>query len=338
VGQVVKKNTRRTRKTTNRFAYILLHLSRKDVQIFLICVGGATLLWFVNALTKDRSEVISYPIEFIYDRKQYVEVKPLPSTIRIAIKGTGWQILRKILRIRVKPVQYVLENPAQPIKRYILASQLRRNVTESLKEVRLEDILNDTIPIVMDKKASRVIEIELDSINIPLAKGYRINNSITINPKKITFTGPEKMVRALPSPFYLGVEGLVIDDNFEKMIRINIPSDTHKLIQKNTNEVLVKFDIEAFSQQKYTTIVQLKNFPATSKFFLKNEHRLLEVNYSFAKENTSKIRLQDFKIMADFDTFNPRDSSVALTLAGKPQLIAERDIKFKRRIKLDYAP
>ncbi len=338
MGQVLKKNTRRFRKTTNRFTYILLHLNRKDVQVFLICMGGATLLWFVNALTKDRSEIISYPIEFIYDRKQYVEVKPLPSTIRLAVKGTGWQVLRKILRIRVKPIQYVLENPAQPVKRYILASQLRRNVSALLKEVRLEDILNDTIPIVMDKKISRLLEIELDSINIPLAKGYRINNPITINPKKITFTGPEKMVMALPSPFYLGVEGLVIDNNFEKMIRVNIPTDTHQLIQKNAQEVLVKFGVEAFLQKKHTTIVEVKNFPNKSKFFLKNEHRLLEINYSFAKEDIGKIRLQDFKITADFETFNPRDSSVALTLTAKPELIAEKDIKFKRRIKLDYAP
>jgi hypothetical protein len=338
VGQTVKKNTRRLRKTTNRLTYLLWHLNRKDVQVFLVCLVGATGLWFINALTKDRSEVISYPIEFIYDREQYVELKPLPSTIRIGVKGSGWQILRKIFRVRVKPVQYVLDNQTQPLKRYLLAAQLRRDVASMLKEVRLEEILNDTIPIVMDKKASRVIEIALDSTNIPLAKGYRVRQNIQIEPKKITFTGPEKMIQALPSPFYLAVQGLVIADDFEKMLRIVIPADTHSLIKKNFDEVLVKFAVETFSQQKHTTIVQLKNFPPQSKFFLKNEHRLLEINYSFAKENTSKIRLQDFKVVADFATFSPQDSSVALTLAGKPEWVAEENIQFKRRIKLDYAP
>ena len=334
----VKKNTRNLRLFAQRLAYLLLRIKKQNLQVFLYCFIGATLLWVMNYLNKERAEVISYPIEFVYDRTKYIEIKKLPNTIKLSVKGTGWQILRKMFRVKSKPIRYNIPYPTHPTRSFLLLSQIQKDIADALKDVKVEEIIHDTVHIKMDKKYTRIIEILVDSVTAPLAKNHRITSSIQIKPNLIVFSGPEKMVRTLPSPLILELGSLVIDENFEKNIPINLPLDTNQLIKKNRESVKISFSVSPYLTQSEKVMINLKNFPAKSSFYLSPNRRQIEISYIVDKQDAEKINPQDFKLVADYETFNPRDSSIAIQLATKPKVIKEEDIRFKRRIKLDYAP
>lgn len=333
---MIKKNQGIKRKAITNLSHPLFNLKKKDLKIFMVCVLAATMLWFFNALNRERTEVIAYPIHFKYDKKHYVEVSPLPSKIYLSVKGSGWQIMKKVLRIGVTPIVYELHNPINRNRPYLVASQLRRTINNRVQDVRVEDILTDTISVVMDKYYERDLEVCIDSSAIALKKNHRITSKIHINPTTVKLTGPEKSLRQLSNPFMLSIGNKTISADVAQEVPLHLNITHENIIHKSAKEIEVAFQVTPFIEQKTQLIVNLVNFPTKPRFKLHHKHQKITVTYLFKKEDIGKIRLADFKIVADFKSFRKKDSTVALSLQQKPSFIQKKDIHIHtKRVKLD---
>ena len=322
-------------KASVKITDIFFHPERKKIQAFVFCVLGATLLWFVNALSKERIEVINYPIEFIYNHKKYTSLQEFPKDIPLNIKGSGWQIMKKALRIRVTPIKYEIKDPLNN-PNYILGSTLRADVAKILDDVRLEGILVDTIFIALDQRLNRTFRLALDSSSISLKEGYRLIEPIEIYPDKIALNGPKKVLNELPDPLLVKIKARQINKKITEQAQLEIQHDYAHLVSRDTENIQVMINPTQFITQKKSLIIDIANFPKNSPYSLHRDHRITEISYAFPKKDIGKIRLSDFRIFADFESFRPTDTTVSLVLKSKPAFIKHQDIIFKPRVKLDY--
>jgi hypothetical protein len=308
--------------------------------VYLYCLLGAVMLWFFHALSKPQHQIIEYPIKFEYDDAQYIPIHSLPRTIKIRIKGSGWHVLLKQLGLNTPPIKYVIMQPIHRAKPYILTSILKDNLVKHLGDVTLDEIITQRIPIVMDRKTTRLILLTLNPKHIALAPNHRIVSPILIQPERIAITGPQNLVNQLKNPYLLQLgepdAGNNIRDDFDKKIKIRFHEDQGQFIQPEVSKVKINFKVAEFTTQKAKHIIDLVNFPKKSRFTLHADHRKTEITYTFRKEDIGKVRLSDFKIIADFKSFDSSDSTISLTLRSKPQNVKLEDIHFKPKVKLDY--
>jgi hypothetical protein len=75
-----------------------------NLKVVVLCILAATTFWILNALNKDNyNTIVDYPIQWEFDRENFMPVKPLPESVQIQISGNGWDLLRKYFNLNEPP-------------------------------------------------------------------------------------------------------------------------------------------------------------------------------------------------------------------------------------------
>jgi hypothetical protein len=307
------------KQTGNILSWIIesLTIRRNDVKVVVMCLMAATTFWFLNALNKDYSTRLSYPIEFEYDDSTYVSVTPLPTKVRLNVSGYGWNLLKKTLQVNVVPLTYRISSPLQA--RYITGTNLLPFITEQIRDIRINYIVEDTIFFDFDRIATKKVALQVDSLGINLAEGYRITSPIRLNPAYINFEGPSSLLKALPDSIFVNIPLKGIDENFEEDIPVNYVQSS--LIEPDNTKVKVNFNVASFRKETQLVPVARVNFPVKDSLVLVNP--VLEVSYWLKKEETKPVRPEDFRIIADYTHLNKTDSSITIQLEHKPPFVTD---------------
>jgi hypothetical protein len=211
-------------------------------KVVLLSLGGATTFWFFNALNKEYSAVISYPIEFQFSRDSVVIIDPLPTTVTIDVSSGGWNLIRKTLFFNVTPIQIELENPTEIS--YYTRSALFPLVIDQLEELQVNYLITDTLHINIDKKKRKKVILKVDSLSIPLHEGYRLTSSILISPDTIELIGAKSFLDTLGKYYYIPLDASRIDDPYNQKVTVKGPEKAQMLAFPK--EVRVAFDVERF--------------------------------------------------------------------------------------------
>lgn len=311
-----------------------------------MCALAATTFWFLNALNKDYSTRISYPIQFEYNDSIYVAVNPPPKKVTLNVYGYGWNLLRKSIQLGVEPLVYNLSNPART--KYITGNKLFPLISEQLQDVRINYVVDDTLFLDFDRRSTKKVALKIDSSRISLSNNYRIVSPVSIEPDTIVYSGPASLLKALPEFIYLELPAKNIDEDFEDEITVNYVQSS--LIQTNHNKAKVNFDVAEYAREVKRTPVKLLNLPVQDsknkekgkdQDEQKKEYELLdkvvEVMYWVRKENAGRAKPEDFRIIADFESFNKKDSTVKITVEQKPDFISNVALN-KTSTKVLYVP
>jgi hypothetical protein len=282
-----------------------------------MCLMAATTFWFLNALNKDYSTRLSYPIEFEYDDSTYMSVTPLPKKVRLNVSGYGWNLLKKTLQVNIVPLSYRISSPLQA--RYITGTNLLPFITEQIRDIRINYIVEDTIFFDFDRIATKKVALQVDSLAINLAEGYRLTSPIVLSPAYINFKGPSSLLKALPDSIFVNIPLKGIDENFQEEIPVNYVQSS--LIEPDNTKVKVNFDVASFRKETQLVPVIPVNFPKKDSLVLANP--VLEVSYWLKKEETKPVRPEDFRIIADYTRLNQTDSTITILLEHKPAFISD---------------
>lgn len=310
-----------------RLINLKLGIKPSDLRIILLCFLIATTLWFVNAMSQKHSMDTDYPIQFEYDKNRYITLRNFPEKLKVRVKGTGWQLLAKSMGMGRKTIHYKI---IRPIDRgnYILGPQMLSEVKNSLGDMEIEEVKTDTVGLSFDRLITKKIEVKVDSQKISLAKAIRINGDIKLKPNKILVKGPSKKLETLPQPYLLEIPFKNIDQSVSDDFTPKLKEKDIKVLGRQPLEVT--FNTTPFYERSHESPIIKINFP--KNIGLKKSS--VNIKYAFKAIDMGKIRLADFKVIANYDTFNPADSTVKLQLVGKPYFVKVEDISFAENTKV----
>ncbi len=294
-----------------------------------MCLLAATTFWFLNALNKDYSTRITYPVQFEYDDSIYIPINPLPQKVRLNVSGYGWNLLKKTLQLNSQNITYRINNPLRT--NYITGTSLMVPITEQVRDIKVNYVVEDTIFFNFDRVATRQVALTIDSSALNLANGYRIVSPITISPKIVNFKGPSSLLQALPDAILLNISSKGIDENVNENIAINYVQNP--LIQSDVSIAQVNFAVAPFVKETQLISIAKLDFPKKDSIVLGDY--TLEVSYWLRKDEANKVRPEDFRLVADFKTFNKSDSTVKIFLEQKPAFVSDIRVN-KAIIKLHY--
>lgn len=217
-------------------------------KIFLYCFLAGSLIWLFNELNNRSNATIFYPINFEYDEPEnFIEVEPNPNLVEVSINGTGWNLLRNLLKINIKKAEYKLNNPSQT--KHILSSSLIPNISESLENISLNYVVTDSVFFNIELIKTKSLILKFDSLGIELRDNFKVVSDVKISDEIIIIKGPESLINTLPDEYLLKLKENNIGRNFNSDISIESFGNFSEVSPKSVN---VNFLVSEFINDEIT--------------------------------------------------------------------------------------
>jgi hypothetical protein len=303
-----------------------------NLKVVVLCIAAATTFWVLNALNKDNySTIVDYPIQWEYDQKNYVPVKPLPKSIQIQISGNGWDLLRKYFNISTNAYPILVNSPAE--KNYLLTADLKRGLGEFITPTLLENVIGDTIHYQIDQIVTKTLTPTLDSAGYSLAKNSLLEGKVTFNPDKLEVTGPSSILESYQGKFPVVLNAKKIDKNFSGKVPIEIEEDLATLVQLKQTEIQVNFSIVTYLEGNKRLKIKKLNFP--TNVTLANEELIPVLSYLIQEADLAKLKDLEFEAILDYRSRNRADSTLQIQVSPSPNFLKEVKIT-PPQLKLRY--
>jgi hypothetical protein len=232
-----------------------------NIKVVVLCVFTATTFWVLNALNKDDyNTVVSQPILIQYNHEEFQAVEELPGYLQIEINGNGWDLLRKYFQFNVTPFVIQLEDPSR--NDFILARDIRRELSEVIAPTQLVNIMQDTIHYKIDRVVSRKIKVVVDTTSNTLARNTRYTSPINIDPETVVVKGPISIIQSLEGQLRLELPDEGIDSNYSKLLPLSIPREKRSFLSLEEETVQIDFEVVQFLEGNMRLNLEKKFFPA----------------------------------------------------------------------------
>lgn len=239
----------------------ILRFNKNNWKAVVLCILAATIFWFFNALNKNYTTTINFPLAFDYDHEGFVTVRPLPGAVRINVTGIGWNLFRRSAGLKVPPLVIPLERPADVKK--IVGSTLPGFFANQLADFQINFVLTDTLHIAIEPKKIRKVALDVELPAILFRQGYVLVSDISIVPDSVTLEGPQPLITGLTNPVHLQIQQRNIDEDFEEAIDVKFLND--ELIKRDPASVKVKFDVERLMEVSDSVQLQVINAPRQAR-------------------------------------------------------------------------
>lgn len=298
----------------------------------VLCVAAATTFWVLNALNKDNySTIVDYPVQWEYDQKNYIPVKPLPQSIQIQISGNGWDLLRKYFNISGTAYPILLQSPTE--KKYLLSADLKRSLGEFITPTQLENVLGDTIHYQIDRIVTKTLRPVLDSLSYSFDKNIALEGKVNFIPDQLEITGPSSVLEAFEGNYPVALNASKINSNFSGKVPLTVDEPLAPLIQLKQKEIQVSFSVLSYLEGNKRLKIKKINFPSNVK--ISNEELIPVLSYLIEESDLPQLKDLQFEAVLDYRKRNRTDSTLQIEVSPNPRFLKEVRIS-PPQIKLKY--
>lgn len=291
----------------------------KQVIVFLACLLIATSLWFLNALSKEYTTIVSYPIKYINPPKnQFLANKP-PEKFDLKVDAYGFTLLRHKLSLSFSPIILNLTNITRNLEsnsgRYTINSSglIRRISDQVSNEINISEIQPEYFEIKFDSLKRKMVPVNFN-ITTEFKPEFNLKKPITSIPNKVTITGPSSVLDTIKVIRTKSKSFTKIDADINKEVELDEPEG----VSVTPKKVELKIEVEKFTEKELSIPVKVLNQPEDKsvKIFPSEIKILFTVGLSeFEKINTS-----DFSAIVDYNSIEPGSDYLEVTIDKKPPL------------------
>lgn len=287
----------------------------RNVITYIICIVIATVLWFLNALNKDYTAEISYPVKYTNFPKGKFLVSELPQDIILEVRANGFALLGYKISTSFLPITFnvnaysnhMLEK--SDVLEYTLNTQeIKDKISSQLNsEIKLLNIFPETIDFRFSKQASKTVAIA-PLVRYTLRKQYILRNAISTEPDSILVSGPEANIDTLRCVYTQPITLKELDNDISRNVTLGeIPG-----INYEQEVVKVSIQIERFTEAKKTIPISVENLPDSLNIRLFPNHISLTYNVGLSKYD--RLLDTDFTFIVDY---NQCSTSSLLTVKAR---------------------
>ena len=238
-----------------------LRFNKKNWKAVVLCIFAAMVFWFFNALNKNYSTNINFPVTFDYDQERYIPIKSLPSSVRMNVTGSGWDLFRRSLGFKVPPLVVPLEKPASVHK--IVGTTLPAIFAGQLERLKINFIITDTVRLQIEERLRKKFTVRIDSVQQYLHSDFGLVNQPIVNPDTVWLEGPSNVISSLPETLLLSLPQTNIRKDFNE--NVELPLEQHNLITPQLQKINVSLDVEKFVEVDKQITLTIINIPSRLK-------------------------------------------------------------------------
>jgi len=291
--------------------------SRKRILLFSVFLLISTAIWFLNALSKNYTSDIEYPLIYTDFPEEKVFVGELPEHLDLQINSHGYALLRYKMFRKPVPISFNvssfnLSRGVDSSSAYILTRYLRDQISRQLPgELQLLDVKPDTLYFQFADKVSRRVEIRPD-FNYTIVAQFTIKDRIRLTPDSVEVTGPDLIMDTLE---YVLTEHLDLGEltrNFSDRVRLSMQPD----LSYSVSRVSCSIELERFTELQVTVPVEVLNVPDSLN--VQTFPSSITINCKVGLSNYDRIENYPFRAVADFLKIDERVPTLNVSIQNTP--------------------
>jgi len=215
-------------------------------KILLYCFIAGFFIWLFNELNNRSNANIQYPINFNYkDNDELFVVNPPPKFIEISINGTGWNLLRNLLKLNIRSAEYQINKPSQT--KFLISSSLIPNISQSLEGVNLNYVVTDSIFFNIELKSTKNLNVIIDSSKISFKENFEKVSNILLSHNEIKVEGPQSLISSLEEDYTVSIDNQNISSNYDEDIKIE---GLNEYLTATPDKINLSFEVMEFINEQ----------------------------------------------------------------------------------------
>ena len=270
-----------------------------DLLVFLIFLVLSTALWFLNALRKEYTTTISYPVKYVDFPKDFILLGKPQNKVQLRIKSLGYTVLPYHLGKILDP-EHLQVSSFKRIQKgdqygaYIATREILKEISDKLSNgVELIEIFPDTLFVNFEKKEHKKVAVRFDS-ELTFEQQFYQSGEITIKPDSVEIAGPSSLVDSVQYVYAAFNNSDPLQDSLVRNVGLRTIND----IEIKPNRVVVNIPVEPFTQKKLRIPVEYLNLP--DSLTLKTFPGDINITFTVAASRFNDIAAKDFIAIVDF--------------------------------------
>jgi len=290
---------------------------RKKILMFSVFLIISASIWMLNALSKNYTSIIEYPLIYTEFPEDRVFVGEMPGHLDLQINAHGYALLRyKIFR---KPVPISFKISAFNMSRrndsssaYILTRYLRDQISAQLpSELQLLEIKPDTLFFQFTEKVSRRVKIRPD-LAFSIDNQFTIKDEIRLVPDSVEVTGPDLILDTLD---FISTErldlGLLTRDFNDKVRLKQVPELVYEV-----SRVDCSIELERFTELQIPVPIDVLNLPDSILLQTFPSRIMLTCRVGLSKYD--RIESHPFRAVVDYELINETTKVLHVSVQNLP--------------------
>lgn len=294
--------------------------SRKRILLFSIFLLISATIWLLNALSKNYTAVINYPLVYSDFPEDKVFVGELPEHLELRINSHGYALLRYKMFRKPVPISFSvssfnLSRDVDNSSDYILTRYLRDQIARQLpSELQLLEISPDTLQFRFADKLTRKVEIRPD-FNYSIVKQFTIKDKIQLSPDSVEVSGPDLILDTLEFVLTEHLDLGELTRNYSAKVRLNKQAD----LSYSVSRVSCSIELERFTELQVTVPIEVLNLP--DSILLQTFPPTITLNCKVGLSKYDWIENYPFRAVVDFEKIEERVPTLNVSIQNAPDYL-----------------
>jgi len=297
---------------------------KRNVITYGICVIIATVLWFLNALNKEYTTEITYPVKYTDFPKGKLLVSEPPKEIALTIKAHGFALLRYSISTSFLPIVLNVNSliDRQDVLEYnVPTSELKDRISTQLNsEIQLSNIKPEVIAFKFSRFESKKVPVT-PRVDYTLKRQFMLKNDISVLPDSVEICGPASILDTLDTVYTLPISLKDLSKDVTKTVSFEEIYGT----QLDANDAKIKIEVERFTESKKTVPLVVKNLP--DSLLIRLFPPSIEVTFDVGLSHYEVVSDTSFSFSVDYEQI--KDNPTALDIIAEKQPDHIKDLIFK---------
>jgi len=301
---------------------------KKKALVFSFFLVLSIIFWLMNALSKNYTTEIKYPVRYRNFPMNKTLIGELPNFFELKVSAHGYTLLRHKLSSRYIPLVFSVNSfslnhyPEKDSSFYYLETRyLNDYISKQLSsEFKIINIEPDTIVFPFAEVISKKVPV-VSGLVYKLSPQLVLKSQPDISPDSVLVSGPDYIIDTLKSVYTKTVDVGLIDKSIQESTSLR----KMKHIKVDIENVSVTLDVEKFTEKDIVVPLKMVNTPDSLniKLFPHN----IEVSCLVGLSNFEKLDPYMFKATVDYNEIDAKDVE-RLTINLQTQVDFVKSVKF----------
>jgi hypothetical protein len=283
-------------------------------SVFLIISAA---IWMLNALSKNYTSEIEYPLIYTDFPEDRVFVGEMPGHLDLQINAHGYallryQLFRKPVPISFKISAFNMSGKSDSSSSYILTRYLIDQISSQLPaELQLLEIKPDTLHFQFTNRISKRVEVKPD-LEFTVEKQFTIKDEIRLVPDSVDLTGPDVILDTLN---FVKTEwkdlGLLTRDYKDKLSLQELPE-----LQYEVSRVDCSIELERFTELQVPVPIDVLNLPDSISLQTFPSRVMLTCRVGLSKYD--RVEAHPFRAVVDYEMITERTNVLSVSMQNLP--------------------
>ncbi len=236
---------------------------KRKFLVFSFFLAISIIIWLLNALSKNYTAEIKYPITYSRLPENKLLVSDVPEYFMLKVNAHGYALLSYKLSRRPVPINFAVSSFAMnrvtgdSTKFFLLTRYAREQVARQLpSELQLLEIAPDSLIFQFAEEVDRVLPVT-PMISYELGKDFTLLNKARITPDSVRVTGPDIYIDTLNSLLTEKRDLGLLEKSYKGSLRIL----NYDKIKTRQNEVQISIELEKTTEIQVAVPIQISGLP-----------------------------------------------------------------------------